>query len=128
MSPFVGTSSTVSGVMQSYRGPILSSIAVSASPTTNGFVACHAANVPLRPAPVLAKRSFDSSLPEGLVANKNTSEVVRAGLRLLEEHETKYAALRAAIEEGVVSGEPQKLDLNAFLTRRRSERRVRKTP
>jgi antitoxin ParD1/3/4 len=40
----------------------------------------------------------------------NVSEVVRAGLRLLEDeahtYEAKLAALRAAIAEGEASGEP----------------------
>lgn len=35
---------------------------------------------------------------------KNASEVVRAGLRLLEEEEQRIIALRHAIEEGVKSG------------------------
>lgn len=35
---------------------------------------------------------------------KNASEVVRAGLRLLEEEESKMIALRDAIQEGVESG------------------------
>ena len=34
----------------------------------------------------------------------NASEVVRSGLRLLEEQEQKMAALRSAIEEGMNSG------------------------
>jgi antitoxin ParD1/3/4 len=35
---------------------------------------------------------------------KNTSEVLRAGLRLLEEEEQKIIALRHSIQEGVNSG------------------------
>ncbi len=35
---------------------------------------------------------------------KNASEVVRAGLRLLEEEEQKVIALRHAIEDGINSG------------------------
>ena len=35
---------------------------------------------------------------------KNASEVIRAGLRLLEEEENKIIALKNAIQEGVESG------------------------
>ena len=35
---------------------------------------------------------------------KNASEVIRAGLRLLEEEENKVIALRTAIQEGINSG------------------------
>lgn len=35
---------------------------------------------------------------------KNASEVVRAGLRLLEEEESKLIALRKAVQEGIDSG------------------------
>ncbi|MGB5667406.1 MAG: type II toxin-antitoxin system ParD family antitoxin [Maribacter sp.] len=35
---------------------------------------------------------------------KNVSEVIRAGLRLLEEEENKVLALRNAIQEGINSG------------------------
>jgi antitoxin ParD1/3/4 len=35
---------------------------------------------------------------------KNVSEVIRAGLRLLEDEESKVIALRTAIQEGVDSG------------------------
>jgi len=35
---------------------------------------------------------------------KNVSEVIRAGLRLLENEESKAIALRNAIQEGVGSG------------------------
>jgi antitoxin ParD1/3/4 len=35
---------------------------------------------------------------------KNASEMIRAGLRLLEEEESKYAALKQALQEGIDSG------------------------
>ena len=35
---------------------------------------------------------------------KNASEVIRAGLRLLEEEENKTLALKKAIQEGIDSG------------------------
>ncbi len=35
---------------------------------------------------------------------KNVSEVIRAGLRLLEEEESKVIALKKAIQEGIDSG------------------------
>ncbi len=42
-------------------------------------------------------------------------EVVAAGLRLLEEHEAKLEALRAALIEGERSGSPTPFDINEFL-------------
>ena len=41
---------------------------------------------------------------------KNASEVVRAGLRLLEEEEQKIIALRHAIYEGINSGLAEDFD------------------
>jgi len=35
---------------------------------------------------------------------KNASEIIRAGLRLLEEEEQKYYTLKHAIQEGIDSG------------------------
>jgi antitoxin ParD1/3/4 len=35
---------------------------------------------------------------------KNASEVIRAGLRLLEEEENRISALKDAIQEGIDSG------------------------
>lgn len=46
---------------------------------------------------------------------KNTSEIVRAGLRLLEEEEQKMAALRHLIEEGIHSGIADDYDPDAHL-------------
>lgn len=49
---------------------------------------------------------FDNFIQNSISAGryKNASEVVRAGLRLLEQEENKVIALRAAIEEGIESG------------------------
>jgi antitoxin ParD1/3/4 len=41
---------------------------------------------------------------------QNASEVIRAGLRLLEEEENKIFALRTAIEEGIKSGPAKAFD------------------
>ena len=45
----------------------------------------------------------------------NASEVVRSGLRLLEDRERKMAALRSAIEEGLNSGIGEDFDPQEFL-------------
>ena len=45
----------------------------------------------------------------------NASEVIRAGLRKLEEDERKIAALRSAIEEGEASGYVEDFDFEAHL-------------
>lgn len=37
----------------------------------------------------------------------SASDVVRAGLRLLEEHETKVKVLQDALNDGLKSGEPR---------------------
>jgi antitoxin ParD1/3/4 len=50
----------------------------------------------------------------------STSEVVRAGLRLLEEHETKLATLRAALIEGEQSGPSESFDFDRFLEGKRT--------
>ena len=47
----------------------------------------------------------------------SASDVVRAGLRLLEEHEAKVKALQDALIAGEESGEPQPFDSEAFLER-----------
>ena len=44
----------------------------------------------------------ESRIAEGRY--KNASEVIRAGLRLLEEEENKVAALKSALQEGINSG------------------------
>lgn len=46
---------------------------------------------------------------------KNVSEVVRAGLRLLEEEENKVIALRGVIQEGIESGIANDFDPESHL-------------
>ena len=52
----------------------------------------------------------------------SASEVVRAGLRQLEEHETQLATLRAALEDGENSGAGTSFDVDAFLKTKRQKR------
>lgn len=50
----------------------------------------------------------------------SASDVVRAGLRLLEEHEAKVRALQEALIAGEESGKPAPFDNAAFLKRMRA--------
>jgi antitoxin ParD1/3/4 len=60
---------------------------------------------------------FDKFVEEKVAQGlyKSSSDVLRAGLRLLEEQEAKLEALRAALIEGEQSGLATPFDLEAFL-------------
>lgn len=55
----------------------------------------------------------ESKITEGRY--KNASEVIRAGLRLLEEEENRIVALKGAIQEGITSGIAKNFDSKKHL-------------
>jgi len=51
----------------------------------------------------------------------SASEVVRAGLRLLEDRETRLASLRSALADGEQSGFIEDFDFDSFLAELNAE-------
>lgn len=49
----------------------------------------------------------------------SASEVIRAGIRLLQDQETKMAVLRAALKEGEDSGAPVAFNVDQFIAARK---------
>ena len=68
---------------------------------------------------------FDKFIKSRIAAGryKNTSEVVRAGLRLLEEEENRVAALRDALQEGIASGIVNDFDPKSHLSAIKRDRK-----
>jgi antitoxin ParD1/3/4 len=54
---------------------------------------------------------------------KNASEVIRAGLRLLEEEESKIIALKKAVENGIESGLARNFSAKRHLEKLKSAKR-----
>lgn len=54
---------------------------------------------------------------------KNVSEVIRAGLRLLEDEESKVIALRAAIQKGLDSPRVESFDFKANLKKLKEDKK-----
>ena len=68
---------------------------------------------------------FDSFVQSSITRGryKNVSEVIRAGLRLLEEEENKLIALRNSIQEGIDSGIVYDFDPKAHLESLKAKRK-----
>jgi len=64
---------------------------------------------------------IQNTLKEGRY--KNASEIVRAGLRLLEEEENRLASLRNSIHEGIGSGTAEDFNPNEHLKKLKSNKR-----
>ena len=60
---------------------------------------------------------FEDFIQASIISGRynNASEVVRSGLRLLEDQEQRIAALRSAIEEGMNSSIVEDFDSQEFL-------------
>lgn len=68
---------------------------------------------------------FNAFVERQLVRGRygSASEVVRAGLRLLEDHEAQQEVLRAALVAGERSGAPEPFDFDRFIDDRRKQAR-----
>ncbi len=69
---------------------------------------------------------FDQFVSSQVAAGRyqNVSEVVRAGLRLLEDEESKIVALRAAIQKGLDSARVDNFDFEENLKQLKAEKRT----
>ncbi len=68
---------------------------------------------------------FDQFVSKQILGGRyqNVSEVIRAGLRLLEDEENKTMALRAAIQKGLESPLVENFDFRENLKTLKAERR-----
>ncbi len=66
---------------------------------------------------------FDTFVASQITAGRyaNATDVIRSGLRLLEEHEQKVEALRNALIEGEESGVAGPLDMSKIKRQAREE-------
>ncbi|QSW88284.1 MULTISPECIES: type II toxin-antitoxin system ParD family antitoxin [Flavobacterium] len=63
---------------------------------------------------------IENSLKDGRF--KNASEVVRAGLRLLEEEENKLMVLKKSVKDGIESGRNENFDPKKHLASLKAKR------
>ena len=74
--------------------------------------------------PLFTHRSVAGVENSSRELDKNVSEVIRSGLRLLETEERKAAALKNAIQEGIDSGEVPDFDPEKNLRILKASRKV----
>lgn len=69
---------------------------------------------------------FDSFVQSRITVGryKNISEVIRAGLRLLEEEENKVIALKSAIQEGIESGNAHNFNPEKHLEQLKAKKKL----
>jgi len=69
---------------------------------------------------------FDDFIKQSIAEGrfKNASEVVRAGLRLLEEEEKKVIALKKAIKKGLSSPRVENFDFDEHLASLKNQKNV----
>jgi antitoxin ParD1/3/4 len=69
---------------------------------------------------------FDNFIQSKISAGrfKNASEVVRAGLRLLEDEENRIITLRNAIQEGIESGIAQDFNSDTHLEKLKANKKM----
>ena len=65
---------------------------------------------------------WDKFLSERIAAGRfdSVSEAVREGLRLLEEQEDKFETLKAALDDGLASGDAGPLDMEEIIREART--------
>lgn len=78
-----------------------------------------------RTLPLVLGDHFERFVEERIDSGRyqSPSDVVRAGLRLLEEQELRLDALRRALAEGEASGPGEPFDVDAFLATKSADAR-----
>jgi antitoxin ParD1/3/4 len=73
---------------------------------------------------VVLSDQLDSFIESRVASGRygSASEVVRAGLRLLETEEIQLDALRAALDEGEASGPAEHFDFDEFIAEQRARK------
>jgi len=87
---------------------------------------CQVNEIRMKTTSVALGPHFEDFIQASILSGRynNASEVVRSGLRLLEDQEQKIAALRSAIEEGMNSGIVEDFDSQEFLQQMKARKAI----